>query len=418
MAAAAPGAAGTRRIAVVGAGIVGTSIALALRRRGADVTLVDRDEPGRGCSYGNSGAVSPASVAPLAMPGVLASVPGMLFDDESPLYLPLRYLPQALPWLLRFVASARPAAVEAAAARLAAIHAGALDAHEAMTRELGVPELFLRRGHLHLYPDARALAKDAGGWRLREAYGYRVERLDRGGIEALEPGVSARYQIGMYLADHATILNPFRYVQAMAKAYADAGGRIVRAGVAALLAQDGRWHLPGTGEPAFDDAVVAAGAWSRTLVAPLGVQLALESQRGYHLQFEGGRDVVSRTVVLADRKVFVTPMEEGLRVGGTVEIGGLQAPPDARRAAVLGRIARETFRGLDDLTTRTWMGHRPCMPDSVPVVGPVAGRPGLWLATGHGHLGLTDSLNTAQRIADALLGAAPHTASRPEMAAA
>lgn len=399
---------GTARIAVVGAGIVGTSIALALRKRGADVTLVDRDEPGRGCSFGNSGAVSPASVAPLAMPGVLASVPGMLLDDESPLYLPLRYLPRALPWLLQFVASARPKAVEASARKLADLHAGALDAHEAMARELGVPELFLRRGHLHLYPDADALAKDAGGWRMRQAYGFRVERLDRGGIEALEPGVSGRYTIGMYLADHATILDPFRYVQAMARAYAAAGGRIVRAGVAALRPDGGGWRLVGAGEAEgrrFDHAVVAAGAWSKALLDPLGVHLALETQRGYHLQFEGGRDVVSRTVVLADRKVFVTPMEQGLRVGGTVEIAGLQAPPDERRAAVLGRIARENFRGLADLPTRSWMGHRPCMPDSVPVVGPAPRHPGLWLATGHGHLGLTDSLNTAQRIADALLGA-------------
>ncbi len=395
------------RIAVIGAGIVGTSTALALRKRGVDVTLIDRGEPGSGCSAGNSGAVSPASVAPLAMPGVLASVPGMLFDDESPLYLPLRYLPNALPWLLRFVASARPAAVQAAAAKLHAIHTGALQAHEAMTRELGVPELFLRQGHLHLYPDAAALAKDAGGWRLRESYGFKAETLDRGGIEALEPGIAARYQIGMFLPDHATILNPLRYVQAMASAYASAGGRIVRAGVTGLLPEGGRWRLQGPTASPFDHVVVAAGAWSKTLLSPLGVQLALESQRGYHLQFEGARDVVSRTVILADRKVFVTPMEEGLRVGGTVEIGGLVAPPDDRRAALLGRIARDTFKGLEHLPTRTWMGHRPCMPDSVPVVGAAQGHPGLWLACGHGHLGLTDSLNTAQQIAQALLGAAP-----------
>ncbi|HRO61609.1 MAG TPA: FAD-dependent oxidoreductase, partial [Burkholderiaceae bacterium] len=208
---------------------------------------------------------------------------------------------------------------------------------------------------------------------------------------------------------HATILNPYRYVQAMACAYAAAGGSIVRASVSALALRDGRWRLAASGEAdgsVFDDVVVAAGAWSPELLAPLGIRLALESQRGYHLQFEGGRDLVSRTVVLADRKVFVTPMEEGLRVGGTVEIGGLQAPPDERRAAVLARIARENFRGLDELPSRSWMGHRPCMPDSVPVVGPALGHRGLWLATGHGHLGLTDSLNTARRIADGLLGAA------------
>jgi D-amino-acid dehydrogenase len=208
----------------------------------------------------------------------------------------------------------------------------------------------------------------------------------------------------MFLADHATILHPLRYVQAMAAAFSARGGTLLRSEVTQLARAGSGWKaVTVDGERAFDRVVVAAGAWSSRLLAPLGVRLALESQRGYHLQFLGARDVVSRTVVLADRKVFVTPMEEGLRVGGTVEIAGLRAPPDARRAAVLGRIAREVFSGLADVPTRTWMGHRPCMPDSVPVVGPAPGHPGLWIATGHGHLGLTDSLNTAQRIADALL---------------
>lgn len=395
-----------RRVAVIGAGVVGACIALALRKRGAQVTLVDRDEPGHGCSYGNSGAISPGSVAPVAMPGVIGSVPGMLLDPESPLFLRLSYLPRALPWLLRFARSARPATVEATAAKLAVLHAGAVEAHEEMTRELGVPELLLKRGHLHLYPDEQALAKDAGGWRLRQAYGVKVERLDRAGIEALEPNVHARYRIGLFLADHATIVNPFRYVQAMARAFAAAGGRIVRAEVKSVQRRDAPWVLQASGEmdgAAFDDVVVAAGAWSRDLLAPLGIRLAMESQRGYHAQFDGVHGVISRTVVLADRKIFLAPMEDGLRAGGTVEIGGLAAPPDERRANVLARITRENFPGLGDMPARTWMGHRPCMPDSVPVVGPAEGHAGLWLATGHGHLGLTDCVKTARRIADAML---------------
>jgi D-amino-acid dehydrogenase len=398
----------TVRIAVVGAGVVGVAIALALRQRGAQVVLVERDAPGSGCSAGNSGAISPGSVAPLALPGVLASVPGMMLDRESPLYLPLPYLPRAAPWLLRFVASARPARVAAAAARLDALHRGAIGLHERMCSALGVPELFVQRGHLHVYPDAAALAKDATGWRMRAQYGYHGEQLDRAGIEALEPRLARRYAVGMYLADHATILNPRRYVQAMASAFTAAGGRLVRASVGALRPRDGAWALQGPAQAAdaqgFDHVVVAAGAWSRALLAPLGLRLPLESQRGYHVQFTGGQDMVSRTVVLADRKVFVTPMEQGLRVGGTVEIGGLAAPPDPRRAEVLRRIAHSSFDGLDGLPSETWMGHRPCMPDSVPVVGAAAGHPGLWLALGHGHLGLTDSLPTAQRIADGILG--------------
>ena len=389
------------KVAVVGAGIIGACIAHALVKRGAEVTLIDRDEPGRGCSYGNSGAISAGSVAPVAMPGVIASVPKMLLDDESPLFLPLAYLPRALPWLLKFVASATPARVEASARKLHGFHQGAVEKHVALATEVGVPELILQRGHLHLYPDEDSLAKDAGGWRMREEYGYKFENLDRDGILALEPKVGSRYKIGRYLADHATILNPLRYVQAIVQAFIANGGHLQRCEVASLThLVDGRWQVGPAGM--FDHVVVAAGAWSKRLLDPLGVHVSLESQRGYHLQFPGASQTVSRTVVLADKKIFVTPMEEGLRVGGTVEIGGLDRPPDLRRAAVLERIVRENFPGLEGIEPATWMGHRPCMPDSVPVVGPAEGRPGLWLALGHGHLGMTDSISTAGRIADAL----------------
>ena len=393
-------------VAVIGAGIVGTCVAYTLARSGAQVTLIDRDEPGQGASFGNSGAISPGSVAPLAMPGVVKTVPGMMVDPESPLFLPPGYLPRALPWLMAFVASSSPERVAQTGVKLADLHRGAIAAHEAMTREVGVPELFMRRGHLHLYPSAAALAKDAGGWRMRREHGYDLTQLDRAGILDLEPGVGPRYSIGVYMADHATILHPFRYVQAIARAFAAQGGAVVRGEVRSLAPQDRGWRLQlADSEPGFDHAVVAGGAWSRALLDPLGIHLKLETQRGYHVQFTGGGQAVSRTVVLADRKVFVTPMEEGLRVGGTVEIAGLKRAPDMRRAALLERFARETFAGLEHLPAKPWMGHRPCMPDSVPVVGAVPGMRGLWLAVGHGHLGLTDSINTGARIASELLGA-------------
>lgn len=392
-------------VVVVGAGIIGACIAHQLIRRGAAVTMIDRDEPGQGCSYGNSGAISESSVAPLAMPGVLASIPGMLTDAKGPLYLPPGYFLSAIPWLVRFVASARPARVAEAAARLAALHDGAVRKHEALTRELGIPEILARRGHLHLYPDRRALAKDAAGWTLRERFGFHFEYLDRAGILALEPQIGDRYQVGVFLADHATVLNPLRYVRAVVRACTDRGARLLRHDVQAIEPlPGGRWRLNfEAGTQDVDHVVVAAGAWSRKLLEPIGMRLPLESQRGYHVQFQGGPQVVTRTVVLADRKVFVTPMEEGIRVGGTVEIGGLARPPNLKRADVLARIACETFEGLEGVSSTRWMGHRPCMPDTVPFVGPAPGRPGLWIAAGHGHLGVTDSIGTAERIASGLM---------------
>lgn len=390
------------RVTVIGAGIVGAAIGFELRKRGHDVVLADRDAPGRGCSFGNSGAISPGSVAPLALPGVLASVPRMLLDPQSPLRVPLAYMPRALPWLARFVASATPRNVARAAARLDALHAGAVERHLALAKEVGVPELVVVRGHLHLYADAAALASDRTAWRLREQYGYVPQQLDRAGIAALEPNVDARYTTAMFLADHATVRNPFRYVEAIVCKLVERGGELKRAEVRALAQHNGRWSVEGDNGPWTSDAVVVAGgAWSRRLLDAQGLALALETQRGYHVEFDGDAPV-TRTVVLTDRKAFVAPMETGFRVGGTVEIAGLDAPPDWRRARTLADAARAAFPSLRGAPARQWMGHRPCMPDSVPYIGAVPGRPGLFAAVGHGHLGLTDAPATAVRIAEAI----------------
>ena len=397
-----------KEVVVVGAGVVGVATALALQSYGVAVTLIDRGEPGMECSYGNSGAISPGSVAPLALPGILKTVPGMLLNQDGPLSIAWKHFPKAASWLVAFAQSAEPKRVAAAAARLNELYHGAVDAHETLAQRLGVPELFIRQGHLHLYPDAAAAEKDAMGWKLREQYGYQAEQLDRAGIEALEPHAPQGYAHGRYLADHGTILNPLRYVQAMVDAFVRRGGTLARAEVRALHITPDGWSVK-TGEAALDrqrwtQVVVAAGAWAPQLLRPLGMLLPVESQRGYHAQFAGARHLVGRTVVLADKKVFIAPMEGGLRVGGTVEIAGLKAPPNPRRAASIERIAREAFPALAQHQAEHWMGHRPCLPGSVPVVGHIDTIPGLWLAVGHGHLGLTGSLPTAQRIATGMCG--------------
>ncbi|MDB5802890.1 MAG: hypothetical protein JWN73_212 [Betaproteobacteria bacterium] len=390
---------------VIGAGIVGAATAYALQKRGARVTLIDRGEPGRGASYGNSGALSPGSVAPLAMPGVLKTVPGMLLDPQGPLHVPPEYLFTALPWLLRFVAASAPEQVARISNALAQLHAGAIDRHLELAREIGAPELIIQRGHLHLYPDEAALAKDAAGWKLREQHGVKFERIGREQILALESQVGPRYQVGIHMPEQATVVNPFRYVTRIVAAFAANGGRVEQGEVQRLEATappgNSGWRCVGAARSwEAPQVVIAAGAWSLRLLEGIGMHVPLETQRGYHVTFKGVVAPISRTVVLADRKAFLAPMEEGLRIGGTVEFGGLDRLPDYRRARLLAQFARETFAGLGDAQEEVWMGHRPCFPDTLPRVGPAPAHPGLWLAFGHGHLGLTDSVNTARLLAE------------------
>lgn len=397
---------GRDAIVVIGAGIVGVCAAWHLLRRGANVTLIDRDEPGLGCSYGNAGALSFGSVAPLAMPGVMRDAMSMLLDPAAPLHIPLRYLPKAAPWLWRFVRASRPDAVRRISQALSTLLASSIEKHIEILGEIGASDIVGRTGQLYLYPDEKWLRKDAMSWQLRKDYGLRVERLGRGDILALEPEVGPDYTIGMFTPDQGMSINPYRQVTAIASDFARRGGQIIRDGIVAIEVEDDRVRAV-RGENASyacDHAVICAGAWSTQLLTGLGYALPLESQRGYHVTIPSPGITVTRPVIAADRKVFLTPMEGGLRVAGTVEFGGLIRAPNRRRADYLMRDMSRVFpRAEIPADWSFWMGHRPCFPDSLPVMGPSRHR-GLWFNFGHGHLGLTMSANSGDILARAICG--------------
>jgi D-amino-acid dehydrogenase len=393
-------------VVVIGAGIVGVCAAWQLQRRGANVTLVDRDEPGRGCSYGNAGALSFGSVAPLAMPGVMRDALSMLLDPAAPLRIPLSYLPKAAPWLRQFVRASQEDHVLRISRALSSLLVNSIEKHVEILDEARATDIVRLTGQLYLYPNEKWLRKDAMSWRLRKDHGLRIERLNRDGILALEPEVGPDYAIGMFTPDQGMSFNPYRHVTAIASDFARRGGKIVRDRVAAIEI-DGHRVTSVRGENATyvcEHAVVCAGAWSAQLLADLGYALPLESQRGYHVMVPTPGITVKRPVVAADRKVFLTPMEDGLRAAGTVEFGGLERAPNRRRAEYLVRdLARVFPRAQIPEDWSFWMGHRPCLPDSLPVLGPSRHR-GLWFNFGHGHLGLTMSAVSGDILARAIRG--------------
>jgi len=392
-------------VTVIGAGIVGLCVAYFLRKEGFAVQVIDPEEPGSQCSFGNAGAISAGSVAPLAMPGILKSSAKMLLEADSPLYVPPHYWLRSAPWLRRFVASATPQRVEEIATALTALFADAVENHRALAREVGCPDRIVQTGQLHLYRNAAALEKDMGSWRLRERHGVKCERLDAQAIRALEPAVSDEYTVAMFMPEQGAVTHPFAYAQAIAEAARQRGVVLVRDRVRMLAPDAEGWKVQGakrTSQSKF--VVLAAGAWSAELLRPLGLRVPLESQRGYHLHVATPNITIGRPVVFADRKVFAVPMEHGLRISGTVEFGGLEMPPTSRRAAALGEAAVQGLPGLELGAPSVWMGHRPCLPDSLPVLGPVQSYPGLWCAFGHGHLGVTGSVNTGRWIAEGIGG--------------
>ncbi|MDB5561394.1 MAG: hypothetical protein JWN11_812 [Hyphomicrobiales bacterium] len=394
-------------VAVVGAGIIGLSIAWHLNKRGIPVVIYDPNEPGSGCSSGNAGAISPGSVVPLAMTGLLASVPGMLLNPAGALHIPMRYWLTAFPWLARFVSHARPSQVRVISKALADLYAPAIDHHHQLLTEIGAIDLMRKSGQLYLYRDERQLQDSERDWKLRASHGVAFDILKRGEIEELEPQVGQAYQIGVFLPNAAMSVNPQRQALAIAQALVSSGAELVRERV--LGFEHSGQTITGVrtdqGSHPHRATVVAAGAWSASLLRTLGYRVPLEAQRGYHVDFKDAGISLSRPIIPADRKVFITPMETGLRVAGTVEIAGLNAAPSEARAKLLYEDLRAALPSVrTEQPDPFWMGHRPCLPDSLPVIGPTEKWAGLFSAFGHGHLGLTASAATGDLVGRMISG--------------
>lgn len=392
-------------VAVIGAGIVGICSAAYLQRAGFRVTLVDAEEPGTMTSFGNAGAISAHSVTPMALPGIWKKVPRWLLDPLGPLAVRIGYAPKAAPWLMKFMAAARD--YEAQAAALAALYRPVREAYLPLTGDAGADYLLKQTGTLSVYETQAGFDGDAIVRGLTRRHGHRVEELTGDELRQLEPALGPQFVRATYYPDGTHCRNPGELCRLLAHMVLAAGGGHLRArvtgfetgadGVAALRTADGARH-------AFDHFVISAGAWSHRLSADLGEPFPLESERGYHMVLPHPGLETNRPISFGERKFMCTTMEPGLRLAGTVEFAGLEAPPNWGRADKLLQHAREIFRTVDVGDAQPWMGQRPATPDSLPVIGRSKKHRNVAYAFGHGHLGLTGGAVTGQHIASIVAG--------------
>jgi D-amino-acid dehydrogenase len=399
-----------RRVAVIGAGMVGVCAARWLQRDGHSVFLVEPGEPGEGASFGNAGCFNGSSVTPTAMPGVIRNVPRWLMDPLGPLSLRWSYLPAILPYLVRFVRSATPDKVRAQAKALRPLIAPTVPLVRQLARDAGAEDFVHQRGHLYVYRSAEALAKDAFAWALRRENGVEVDEFDADELRQLEPTLSRDYVRGLLVRENGHTDNPFGLVSRLVEQFRRDGGDIVRARASGFRLDGSRLVAIRTdqGELPADAAIVCAGAHSKPLAAALGDRVPLETERGYHLMIRDPESMPRIPTADADGKFVATPMQLGLRLAGTVELAGLAAPPDWRRARILLTQARRMLPGLavehaEDRIT-TWMGHRPALPDSLPALGASRASPDVIYAFGHGHIGMTAAPMTGRIVADLIAG--------------
>ncbi len=403
---------GARRVGVIGAGMVGVCAASWLQRDGHSVFLVEPGNPGEGASFGNAGCFNGSSVTPAAMPGVLRNVPRWLIDPLGPLSLRWRYLPAILPYLVRMVRSATPEQVAAQARALRPLIEPTVPLVRQLARDAGAEELIHQRGHLYVYRSAEALAKDGLAWALRRANGVAVDEFDADELRQLEPALSRDYVRGLLVRENGHTEDPLGLVTRLVAQFQRQGGEIVRARALGFRLDGQRLTAIASdaGDLPADAAVVCAGAYSKPLAAALGDRVPLETERGYHLMI-GDPEVMPRIPIAdADGKFVATPMAQGLRFAGTVELAGLAAPPDWRRARILLEQGRRMLPGLaaehPEERLSLWMGHRPALPDSLPVLGRSRASPDVIYAFGHGHIGMTAAPMTGRIVADLVAGRA------------
>ena len=402
-----------RRVGVIGAGMVGVCAASWLQRDGHSVFLVEPGAPGEGASFGNAGCFNGSSVTPAAMPGFLRNVPRWLMDPLGPLSLRWGHLPAILPYLVRMVRAATPEKVAAQAQALRPLIAPTVPLVRELAREAGAEALIHQRGHLYVYRSLEALAKDRLAWSLRRANGVAVDEFEADELRQLEPTLSRKYVRGLLVRENGHTEDPFGLVSRLAERFRGRGGEIVRARAFGFRLDDGRLTAIRTdgGELPVDAAVVCAGAYSRPLAAGLGDRIPLETERGYHLMVQEPEVMPRIPIADADGKFVATPMAGGLRFAGTVELAGLTAPPDWRRARILLTQGRRMLPGLavdhPDERISVWMGHRPSLPDSLPVLGRSWVSPDVIYAFGHGHIGMTAAPMTGRIVADLIAGRPP-----------
>ena len=396
-----------RHVAVVGAGIVGVSTAIWLLRDGHRVTLIDRGPPGEGTSFGNAGLLASAAVVPVTVPGILRKAPGMLLDPMQPLFLRWSYLPRLLPWLVRYLRHATDADTRRIAEAQAALIGDSLADHQALAEGTGAEAFVRPSDYLYLYESRAGYEADAYGWGIRRANGFTWDEL---GAEALAAHDPALRGFAARLPDHGYISDPGRYVKALAAHAVARGAQFLRAEVTDIIRDGGRvTGLRAEGEALACDAVVlAAGAWSRGLTAGLGLDVPLETERGYHIELWDPSMTPRGPTMVSAGKFVMTPMEGRLRLAGIVELGGLDAPPSRAPFRLLEANLARLFPGLTWREKTEWMGHRPATPDSLPVIGPVPGAAGAYLGYGHQHVGLTGGPKTGRLLAQMIAGRAPN----------
>jgi D-amino-acid dehydrogenase len=396
-------------VTVVGGGIVGVCSARFLQKAGFKVTIVDAGPIGEGASFGNAGNISPGAVVPYLIPGIWKELPQWLFGRDAPLKIRPGYFFKALPWFLAAAKASEARQAMSTSRAMAELHRGTFEAYDELTRGNEAAALIERCGQLYVSEREGHAQGSALAQAMREAAGVRTIALNADEVREAEPTLAPIYQSGLLLPDNGRCKDPHRLVSILAGEAVRHGAEIVRGKVTAFQHEGG--HVQGMAiEGALrpvDRLLIAAGAGSRRLCHELGIDLPLEAERGYHITIHGSNVMPRVTVTNRDSSFACAPMDMGLRVAGTAEFSGIDAPPNWERAELLMRQTRRMFPGVRLEKVTRWAGDRPSFPDGLPVLGAAPGCSNAFVAFGNGHFGITGGPVMGRAIATLIAGEKP-----------
>ena len=378
------------RVAIVGAGIQGVCNALFLQKKGFQVTLFDREDPGsQAASYGNAGHFSPYASVPVNRPDILTDVPSMLLSSTGPLALKWNYVPRMLPWFLKFIKNCSKKNMMHTAKYMHQILDLALPAYDELFEEIDLSGLVENKGIMYIWNDQNLKSRELE-INIRKEIGAEQQLLNKKEIHDLEPNIKNIYHAGVFYKKARHARNPGKIWVKLFEDFVKKGGKFLKLNIQKVDFDENNPVLRSeTQRFIFDKLVICCGAFSKKLTDNLHENIPLDTERGYHIHYKGFDNLISRPVVFQNRGFGMTPMEQGLRVVGTVEFGGLSNPLSKSRIKNLVDNAKFLLDGLPDHHDDEWLGFRPTLPDYLPVIGPSKNYNNVYYSFGHHHLGWT-----------------------------
>ena len=398
-------------VTVIGGGIIGVCTALALQREGVSTLLIERGPIGGEATFGNCALLALSEIVPLAKPGVMKKLPGWILNPEGPLAIRPGHLPSALPWLFKFLRNARPHRVAQICHDLGRLTAHAQEDFDEVIEAAQIENIWAENEVLYLYDKKEQYLADRFSWQLRADEGYHATELEGSALAGVESDVDTDGKFGLIAHGWRSFTDPQRLTRELAQNFTRLGGEILNAEVSRIESAASRpkcVHFADGTQRDIDKLVIAAGCWAGRLLKDIGIRIPLAPLHGYHTDIPDSGVSLSRPVLYASGGFVNTPVESGLRIAGTVEIAPIDPEPNFRRAEVLVEKAkRSLFPGLKSTQGSQWIGTRPFMPDTLPVIGPAPGVDNTWLAVGHGQLGITMGPTTGKLVSAMITGRSP-----------